>query len=538
MNTSSKTDWVPLTVVCLVVFIVTFNIAVLPMTISSIGADLGIPATSVQAAILIYSLGMSILTILGGKLSGLYGTNRILRLGLGIFALAMITIAMATDTMMLLLGETLAALGAALLIPTLIAVIAQNYRGEQQVFAVGLMGAMGGIGGALALLLGGVIIGWVNWRAPFWLIALIAGLTYGLSLRLRTVKPIVKKQPLDLVGVLLSALSILLIVISVGQITKWGLFLAKAAAPFTVFGLSPLLLLLLIGVLILQAFFAWEAKLAATGQQPILSPLITDTPLERSALILTIFTLFLVGGTNFLLPTYLQLVLGQGALATALSLLPFSLALFIGALATKRLSQQLPVRSLVMLSFLTIAVGSLLLALVFSQTWDGLTLIIALILMGGGIGVNMTSTSTLLISASPPELSGEVGGLRGTAANLGTALGTALVGAVLISTLTTSAGNAVLKNSVLNQDFKQKLNPDSVTFLSNAQLEAITAKDNGLSEPERQELLRINGLVRTQALQRSSLFMAAVALLAWGFTYPLPNRILSGEITGAKKLGG
>jgi MFS family permease len=178
------------------------------------------------------------------------------------------------------------------------------------------------------------------------------------------------------------------------------------------------------------------------------------------------------------------------------------------------------------------------LATVFSQAWDGLSLVAALILMGGGIGINMTSTSTLLISASPPELSGEVGGLRGTAANLGTALGTALVGAVLISTLATSASTAVLSNAVLKPEFKQKLNPDSVTFVSNAQLEAITTKIKNLSERERQELVQINQVVRAEALQRSSLFMAAVALLAWGFTYPLPNRLLSGEISGARRLGG
>lgn len=234
----NSASWLPLIVICLAQVLVVLNPSVTNTAIGSIVADLNTPATTVQTGLVFYSLVTAALMIAAGKLGGASGSLNALRVGGGLFSVGMLVIGLTPSASGIIAGQAIAGVGAATLVPSLVALIVANYKGKQQATAVGLLGASMGVGGSVGLLAGGYIINAFGWRVAFFTMAAIGLLTLGLSLLLRYNPK--AKQPLDFdgLGAILSGLGVLSLVMGINQIGAWGLLLAKPAAPFSVLGLS------------------------------------------------------------------------------------------------------------------------------------------------------------------------------------------------------------------------------------------------------------------------------------------------------------
>jgi MFS family permease len=525
-------SWLPLIVICLAQILVVLNPSVTNTAIGSIVADLNTPATTVQTGLVFYSLVTAALMIAAGKLGGAAGSLNALRVGVGLFGIGMLMIGLTPGPSGIIAGQAIAGVGAATLVPSLVALIVANYKGSQQATAIGLLGASMGVGGSVGLLAGGYIINAFGWRIAFFTMAAIAVLTLGLTVLLRYNPKAKQRLDFDGLGAILSALGVLSLVMGINQIGAWGVLLAKPAAPFNLLGLSPVPVMIGVGIFLLQAFFARQSARSAQGRMPLLSPLVLDTPLERSAILILILSMAIPGAIGFVIPLYTQLVQGFSALQTALVLLPFTLLLFVGAIAAAKLATKFAPRQIVFVAQLVEAIGLLILAFTFANQWDTPMLLLGLALVGGANGVLSSVLSMVLVSASSPELGGDVGALRGTSSNLGGALGPALVGAVLIAALSSSALGLLERSPNLPPEFKQSVDLSNARFMSNAQVEQAIAKVPGLDPPTQTELLNINSATRLSALQIAMLFTAGLALLGLVPSRNLPGRAVTGQVTG------
>jgi len=241
--------------VCFTGLVSVFNATVLPMAISGIVEGLDTTISSVQLAIVAYGVFVAAFTVTGGKISGVLGARNTQLLGLGIYAIGMLSCFLAQNVSVLIAGEAIAGLGGALLVPNALAILGQAYSGAQRTVAVSILAGTTGIGAALALLVGGFLVqGW-GWRAPFLLLLVIIAGTIVIASRV-DLSRIPFRGSIDTASIALSAVGVLLLVAAINQIGSWGLLLATEAAPVSVLGLSPVPVLLLLGGLVLNMFDA------------------------------------------------------------------------------------------------------------------------------------------------------------------------------------------------------------------------------------------------------------------------------------------
>jgi MFS family permease len=534
----ASVSWLPLIVVCLAQMTVIVNPAVTSTAIGAIVADFDTPATTIQNALVLYALFSAALMPVGSRLAGIIGPLGSFRLGLAIFSAGILTVALAPAANVLLLGELVAGIGAAALVPALVGLIAANYQGKQQAAAVGMLGAAAGIGGSIGLLGGGALVGVIGWRAPYLVLLVIAAVVLGLTTLMRPTPRAAVPLAFDTVGALLSIAGLLCLVIGMGLVGSWGLLIATPAAPFSFYGASPAGCLVLIGLLLIQGFFVWQRRRVAQGEAPLISPLVTDSALERSTLLLIIIGGFGAAGVSFLIPLYTQLVLGYSALATALVLMPLAIGTFAGALLAAPMAARLTPRRLVVGALVLKVLALLMIAITLSNAWSSALLAFALVLLGLNNGMISATLSTVIVSASAPELGADVGALRGTAINLGNAVGTALVGAVLIGGLTGAAVQLARETPEVAQVTANFSALDRVQFVSNEQLARYLDTQAALTPEQRAAIFELNTAARLDALRVAMLFIAGITVLGLVLCKNLPGAAPATLRAAAPRPGG
>jgi MFS family permease len=225
---------------------------------------------------------------------------------------------------------------------------------------------------------------------------------------------------------------------------------------------------------------------------------------------------------NFSVPLYIQIVQGRTPLATAVAMLPFNLTVFFAAMLIVRFYGRVTPRQIGRFGFVLCALGLLWLAFVVRNDWSSIPVLLGLVLFGIGQGSLVTLLFNVLVTASPKELAGDVGSLRGTTNNLASAVGTAVAGALLVGLLSSAVLRQLAANPTLPIEIQSQVNLDSITFVSNEQLESVIAGTTATSE-QKAEALRINTESRLLALKIGLLVMAGLALLAMLPAGRLPN---------------
>jgi MFS family permease len=342
---------------------------------------------------------------------------------------------------------------------------------------------------------------------------------------------------IDFVGVVLSALAIALILFGFNNLNNWGIILAKPAAPISFLGLSPVPFMLLLGVVLGQAFFAWSERRVAHKKTPLLALEVIDSSEERNA----VYAFLVAGGLgsaiSFLIPLYIQIVQNQTPLFTSIAIVPYAITVAAAAIFSVRLYGRLTPRWLGVISFVLVAAGMLLLAFTVGAEWSTATVIIGLMLVGIGEGTTLTLLFNVLVSASPKELAGDVGALRGVVNNVSSALGAAFAGVVAVALLGVFVASAFAQSN-LPAALEQEINFDRIDFVSNDQLKEVLAL-TAATPAEVDEAVGINEQVRLQALRATFLLLAAISLLAAVPSYKLPNYkpgdLSADDIVGEKK---
>lgn len=511
-ESETRTSWVPLIAIALGQAIMSFNVASLPVALGGMVDSFGVPPTTVATGIVAYSMIVAGFVMLGAKLVQRFGALRVFRLAVIVFGGSQVLMTLSPTASVMILAQASCGAAAAVIVPALVALIAGNYRGKQQATALGALGSARAGAGVAAFLIGGILGTYVGWRPAFGLLVLVSGLVLFLSFRLKPEEGRADVK-IDAVGVVLAAAAILLISTGFNNLNAWGLGVARAAAPFTLVGFSPAPAMILLGVVLGQAFLWWTRRREEGGRTPLLALSVIESVEERAAVYAMFTVVALEAALNFSVPLYIQIVQGRTPLATSVAMLPFNLTVFFAAMLIVRYYARFTPRQIGRAGFTLCAIGLLWLAFVARNDWSAIPVLLGLFVFGVGQGSLVTILFNVLVTASPKELAGDVGSLRGTTNNLAAAVGTAVAGALLVALLSGAVLRAVTENPRLPPELMSQVDLDSITFVSNIQLETVIAGTTATPE-QKTEALRVNAEARLRALKIGFLIMAALALLA------------------------
>lgn len=513
-SSAVKASWLPMVVIALAQIQMGFNVSALPVSIGGIVEDFYTSPSSVSTALVVYSLAVAGFVMLGAKLGKLFGARNMFQLGVILHGLAMVGMTVSSSAGMMIQMQAIAGLAAAILVPTLVVMIAVHYTGRQQSQSLGLLGASQAIAGVLAFLVIGVLSNLVSWRIGFALIAVIAVIVLLLSFRLKSVD----RDPdvvIDWVGASLAATAIILISLGFNNLKAWGMLLASPEAPVSVLGMSPSPIMIAIGIVIGQGFFAWSYRRVAQKKTPLLAMEVLDSPQERAATYCLFIIAALGPAINFLIPLHIQIVQGYGGLETAVAVIPYSLAIFAGTAFVVRLFDRWHPRMIGRTGFIVVAIGLVMLAFTIWNDWGTPFVILSLIVVGLGEGSLLTLVFNVLVSASPKKLAGDVGALRGTTNNLATGLGTAFAAVLSVTLLSMIVMKSLNDVSVTlpTEVLEETVDLDNIDFVSDDQLYEVL-EETDLTLQQESQVFEINMVARAQALKISFLVLASIALLA------------------------
>jgi len=503
--------------------LMSFNVAALPVALSGMVKSFEVPPTTVATGIVMYALAVAAFVMLGAKLNQRFGALRVFRVVVVLFGATQVLMTFGPNANFMIAAQGLCGLASAGLVPSLVALISENYRGTRQATALGALGSARAGAGVAAFLIGGVLGTYIGWRPVFGILIVLAGLVFILSFRLKPDKgwPEVK---IDLVGVILAAITIFLVSFGFNNLNRWGLGLARPGAPFEVLGLSPAPIMIFLGVLLGYAFAMWTRRRQEQGRTPLLALEVIQSAQERAAVYAMFSVAALEAALNFSIPLYIQIIQGRSPLATAIAMMPFKLSVLFSALLIVRFYDKLTPHRIGRYCFILCAIALLWLAFVVHNDWSELPVLAGLVLFGIGQGSLVTLLFNVLVTASPKELAGDVGSLRGTTNNLAVAVGTAVSGALLVGLLSATIIRGLAENPMLPPEVQSEVDLDNITFVNNDRLQSMMERTTATPE-QITEAVRINTEARLRALKIGFLVMAGLALIATIPAGRLPNYI-------------
>ena len=505
-------------------FLMTLDSSVMNVSIATVAKDVGTDVTGIQTAITLYTLVMASLMITGGKIGQILGRKRAFSIGCVIYGCGSLTTALSPSLGVLIVGwSLLEGVGAALILPAIVALVASNFAPAGRPRAYGLVASAGAIAVAAGPLIGGLCTTYLSWRWVFVGEVLVVIAILALARRMAdTISE--TRVKLDLVGTGLSALGLALIVFGILRSGAWGLIQPKPGAPEWL-GLSPAIWLVLGGGVVLRLFISWENHRLAQGQEPLVNPAILKNATLRGGLTSFFFQYLLQAGLFFAVPLFLSVALGLSAIETGVRLLPLSITLLLAAAGVPRVFPNASPRRVVQVGFLALFAGIVVMVGALDAgagpgivTWP-------MLLAGVGVGALASQLGAVTVSSVPDQQSGEVGGLQNTVTNLGASIGTALAGAVLIATLTTSFMTGIQNNPAVPADVKSKAQVElasGVPFVSDADLKTALAKA-GVPTQTANAIVDENATARITGLRSSLSVMAVIALIAVFFSLRIPT---------------
>ncbi|MFI8458588.1 MFS transporter [Kitasatospora sp. NPDC085464] len=504
-------------------FLMALDSSVMNVSIATVAEDLGTTVTGVQGAITAYTLVMAMFMIPGGKVGAIIGRKRAFLIGCVVYGCGSLTTALAPNLTVLLIGWSfLEGIGASLILPAIVALVAGNFVTERRPAAYGLVAAAGAIAIAVGPLIGGVATTYFSWR---WVFAGEVVLVLCILLLARRVAdaPVDERHRIDRFGTVLSALGLGSFVYGVLRSDEWGWFQPKPDAP-AVFGISLVVWLMLLGILLVWLFLRWEARLVAQHKEPLVEPALLQNRGLTGGLTMFFFQYLVQMGVFFVVPLYLSVALGLSALETGARLLPLSLTLLAAAVLIPKLLPDVSPRRVVRLGILALLAGTVTLMAALDADAGAEVVTFPLLLVGLGMGALASQLGSVTVSAVPDEQSAEVGGVQNAVTNLGASIGTALAGSILIAALTTSFLTTIEQNPAVPAETTKQASVElqsGVPFLSDAQVK--TALEEAGTSPEiTQAALDANAAARLDGLRAALAILALSALLALFFTGRIP----------------
>jgi MFS family permease len=437
-DVGEDTGWGALIPIAMVMFIIALDTTMLNVAIPDIVEDLNTTTSAVQSAVALYSLVMAALMVGAGRLGDIVGSKKLYTVALVVFGAGTLTATVAPNVTVLIFGWSfLEGVGAAALIPLSIAMISVNYDGARRAAAFGIVGGFQAVAAATGPIVGGFLATNLSWRVAFGFEAVVV-LVVLVLLKQVVGAPARPDQRLDWVGMTLWACGLVAIVLSVLLAGYYGWWDARrpltiAGRDVTPWGFSPTPLLALIGLSILVGFVHWTLRRVARGESPLFSFGTFNDANYRAGIATDALESLLIAGLLFIVPVFLQSGRGYTALEAGVALLPFSLAILVAALGLPKLGQVVSPKLLVQVGSVLIGAGLLWYRSVSGGTFTRVDLIGPFAVIGVGIGALLSQVANITLAGVPEEERGSATGVYNTGKELGTSLGTAIIGTAMLA---------------------------------------------------------------------------------------------------------
>ena len=505
-------------------FLMTLDTSVMNVSIATVASDVGTTVTGIQGAITLYTLVMASLMIIGAKVGAMIGRKRAFAIGCVIYGCGSFTTSIAPNLPVLLFGWSfLEGVGAALILPAIVALVAGNFAVERRPAAYGMVAAAGAIAVAVGPLIGGVFTTYFSWRWVFAGEVLIVIAILILARRIADAPPETRPK-LDIFGGVLSATGLALVVFGVLRSSEWGWIKPKAGGT-SWWGLSPTIWLVLAGGVVLYGFLQWEAYREEHGKEPLVRPDMLRNRQLLGGLTMFFFQYLAQAGLFFVVPLYLSVALGLSALATGARLTPLSLTLLAAAIGIPRLRPNANPRRVVRLGLLALLLGTVVLMGALSVDSGPEIVLLPMLLIGLGIGALASQLGSVTVSSVPDDQAPEVGGIQNTATNLGASMGTALAGALLIGATTSAFLGNIEQSSAIPDRVKQQAQVQlagGVPFISDADLNAALDKAH-VSSRAADDAVSAYQHARITGLKSGLAILALATILALVFSRAIPT---------------
>jgi len=506
-------------------FLMTLDTSVMNVSIATVAKDVGTTVTGIQGAITAYTLVMAAFMITGAKIGAIIGRRRAFAIGCVIYGAGSFTTSIAPNLPVLLFGWSfLEGVGAALILPAIVALVAGNFPQERRPAAYGLVAAAGAIAVAVGPLVGGFCTTYFSWRWVFAGEVVIVLVILLMTRRIADAPPETRPK-LDVVGAILSAIGLALIVYGVLRSSEWGWIQPKPNGT-SWFGLSPTIWLILGGLVVLWLFSRWEIWRQERGREPLVRPGLLRNRRLAGGLTMFFFQYLAQAGLFFVVPLYLSVCLGLTALETGARLLPLSITLLAAAIGIPRLWPDVSPRLVVRSGLLALLAGAVVLLIGLDPDSGAEVVFVPMLLVGLGIGALASQLGAVTVSAVPEDETPEVGGVQNTSTNLGASLGTALAGSVMLAAVTSAFIANIQHSSAIPNRVKSNASVElagGVPFVSDADLE--NALD-AAHVPPRQSDAAMSAYrdARIEGLQSALAILALLTVVALFLAQLVPRR--------------
>jgi MFS family permease len=507
-------------------FLMTLDSSVMNVSIATVAKDVGTTVTGIQGAITAYTLVMAALMITGAKIGAIIGRKRAFALGCIVYGCGSLTTALAPSLPVLLFGwSLLEGIGAALILPAIVALVASNFPVARRPAAYGLVAAAGAVAVAVGPLIGGFCTTYLSWRVVFAGEVVVVLVILLLTRRIADAPPAEQRPELDVVGAALSALGLGLLVFGVLRSGEWGWIQPRSGGPSWA-NLSPTVWLILAGLFVIWLFSRWEIRRHDRGQEPLVRPGLLRNRQLSGGLVMFFFQYLVQAGLFFVVPLFLSVALGLTAVATGVRLLPLSLTLLAAAIGIPRLFPNVSPRLVVRSGLFSLLAGTVVLLGALDPDAGAEIVFVPMLLVGLGIGALASQLGAVTVSAVPDEDTPEVGGVQNTMTNLGASLGTALAGSLLIATLSTSFLTNIQQNPAIPASATQQAQVElegGVPFVSDDDLEA-ALDDAGVAPATADAAMDAYTEARLAGLRSALAILAVLATLALFLAQLIPTR--------------
>jgi len=510
-------------------FVMVLDGTVMNVSISTVVEDLDTTVGAMQTAITFYTLTMAAFMLLGAKLGDVWGRRRAFVIGSIVYAIGSLTTALAPNIQTLFIGwSIIEGLGAVLVIPAIAALIADNYEGKDRITGFAIIGAVSGGAVAAGPLIGGFVTTYLDWRYVFVAeVVIMAGVV--LSTRFITDRTPRQSIRIDLPSVLLSAAGLIFVVFGMLQSKVWG-WITPLASPevngveIAPLGISLTAWFIAVGAVLLSLFVRRQAALVASDRQPLVHVSLFSIRRLRSGLSVLASQYTITAGLFFMVPVYLQMTLGLDALETGIRIFPLSVSLVLFSIVGTRLSQRWSARRIVRVGQWILVASSIVLLSAVDAKLENVPFGFGMFFAGAALGLLASQLGNVNMSAVSEKETSEVGGLQGVAQNIGSALGTALIGSVLIGALASSFAGGVASSSLPADVQGQvvQLTEGGVAIVPAATVEQL-AVDAGLSESDGEQLTEIYTESQLSSLRTAFFALVAIALASLLLSRGIPN---------------
>jgi EmrB/QacA subfamily drug resistance transporter len=532
-QTTGIRKWLPLVVLAFALLIIILDTTILNVSLRTIITDLHTNIQSMQWVITAYSLMLAAFTITGGRLGDLFGRKRMFVTGAVIFAIGSLITSLSTSVGMMIVGEAIIeGIGAALMMPATSSLLVSNYSGRDRQIGFGIWGGVAGAGAALGPVFGGFLTTYYSWRWAFRINLVVAALLIAGSYVIKEARDTSEKPQLDYLGVVLSSLAMFLVVFGVIESSTYGWLSAKQI--FTVGslsfgflgGVSIVVPSIILGLIILTLFVLWQKRRERNNQTPLVSlALFKNTVFVRGALIVAILSLG-QAGISFALPVFFQSVLKLSALQTGIAMLPMSLTLLVVSVSSAYVAKFFTPKRIIQGGLIINAMGFYILSLGIAADTSQWALIPGFVLFGLGMGLLFSQASNLTLSAVSVKQSGEASGVNGTLRQLGASLGSAIMGAILLTTLSGNLVSGVQASTIIPDSMKPAISQTVQSQTSNIEFGngSSLAGETGVPVAIADDLASISKSATVNASRSTLLYGIIFIILAFILSLRLPNR--------------